>query len=288
MDWKGMIMMGGWMDRDRNNAMGDNAGRSSAGWSENHTAFTLIELLVVISIIALLIGILLPALGSAREVARSAACLSNLKQIGIGFASYRADNRDYMPTGATDGPNISTNFDVAWLTSNWDTWGDILINGGYEKQTGLRCTEHDGSGLAGAAGSTPTKKATSYGINGTFDQPVVIATINGMTNAYAMRGTSLEGVANAKYDSVSMYAAWRFEWIVQPSVGLLASDRGANADMTSEYYVLFGGLEGSHFSRATNNVLMLDGSALNMRTDDLNRSEYCNETTEPNRLWRPW
>ncbi|MEM9915369.1 MAG: DUF1559 domain-containing protein [Planctomycetota bacterium] len=59
--------------------------------------FTLIELLVVISIIALLIGILLPALGSAREASRGAVCLSNMRQMGIAVYAYALDYEDRLP-----------------------------------------------------------------------------------------------------------------------------------------------------------------------------------------------
>src|SRR5881409_3161367 len=59
--------------------------------------FTLVELLVVIGIIALLISILLPALSKARESANRTKCLSNVRQIAMGFISYTQENRGSFP-----------------------------------------------------------------------------------------------------------------------------------------------------------------------------------------------
>lgn len=67
------------------------------------SAFTLVELLVVIGILAVLIALVLPAIGRANATARRAACLSNLRQVHVALLQYAAVNRGQVPVGYRDG-----------------------------------------------------------------------------------------------------------------------------------------------------------------------------------------
>ena len=83
----------------------------------SRSAFTLIELLVVVAILALLIAILLPSLGRAREKAKAVVCSSNLRQMGLAMVLYYQQNNNIFPTvGGTNGSA------QAATTSDWLLW----------------------------------------------------------------------------------------------------------------------------------------------------------------------
>src|SRR3970040_115634 len=85
--------------------------------------FTLIELLVVIAIIAILAGMLLPALARAKESGRAAYCKGNMRQIALGMLMYADDNREHLPWAG----DVDRNREPDWV-----------FGGQHSSQTGVQ------------------------------------------------------------------------------------------------------------------------------------------------------
>ena len=165
-------------------------------------AFTLIELLVVVSVIAVLLGILLPTLRSARETARNTQCLSNLRQIVLISRSYADENRGF-------GPGIGRPYREL---PNWS----VVIQ--------------QATGRAGSTG------AELLAINSVLVCPTTRTILGGeVTRTYGANGTGHAGVAAAglrpadadNYDDASRTVHVRFNLMAFPSQAVWVLDTSA-------------------------------------------------------------
>jgi len=105
--------------------------------SNARRGFTLIELLVVVSIVALLISILLPAVGQARTAAKISVDVQNLKQHGIGSASYAAANNDSLPNAPVVPQGLAKKYGVAGRLAQEFATDAFPVNGFAFPTTGI-------------------------------------------------------------------------------------------------------------------------------------------------------
>ena len=131
---------------------------------EFRPGFTLIELLVVIAIIAILAGMLLPALGKAKEKGQRIACLNNLRQVGLYMQLYTDDNQEVFPGHRNEG--LTTDDANRSLTK----WGGMTILGYVANSNLFRCPSIKGkrldNGVAWEWKFDPHK--VGYGFNSFF------------------------------------------------------------------------------------------------------------------------
>jgi prepilin-type N-terminal cleavage/methylation domain-containing protein/prepilin-type processing-associated H-X9-DG protein len=157
------------------------------------SGFTLIELLVVVAIIAILIAILLPSLGRARENAKRTACASNLRQVGIAFVMYSSENGNSFPYSARNGGNGGT--PNGHYFADWIWW-----------QSQFRLNNQTDNGIKmDQAGIAPYAHLSSANLKPMYcPSDVLVHTVNQNTQPYVFSYTMnwlMDGEPYAKLNS---------------------------------------------------------------------------------------
>jgi prepilin-type N-terminal cleavage/methylation domain-containing protein/prepilin-type processing-associated H-X9-DG protein len=175
--------------------------------------FTLIELLVVIAIIAILAAMLLPALGKARETARSSSCVNNLKQIGTSIALYATDNEDYVPH-AQRSPYNGVNTSGAWIAQFYPYVNNVKIftcssnkrfkdigvwtkNGKLISLTGTNCIAYGYN--SDFANLSPYSPETTFDTRKITRTKYISATMTALESGTAPGGVNIESEVDSYY-----------------------------------------------------------------------------------------
>jgi prepilin-type N-terminal cleavage/methylation domain-containing protein/prepilin-type processing-associated H-X9-DG protein len=233
-------------------------------WGGKRGGFTLIELLVVIAIIAILAGLLLPALANAKKRAQASACLNNMRQWGLAFRMYADEHEDSVPEeGNTILPINNPNNAEAWYNAVAPVAGQSSLLALYTQGNipGLGSRTLYSCPSAEAPSFTPSVNRAyfMYGMNGRL-------CINRSTRA------GPPPIGNTKLTSVKRPTDTIF---IAECNGNSPTAGAAQSNVTGQYAV------GRHQDRG--NFSMCDGGARAYRTADFIRT-----STESNSASAEW
>jgi prepilin-type N-terminal cleavage/methylation domain-containing protein len=177
-------------------------------WTRPRRGFTLIELLVVIAIIAVLIGLLLPAVQAAREAARRAQCVNNLKQIGLAIHNYES------------------------------TFGSFPVSDSHVDETRAPGTGKDSSGMSWMVGILPYLEQSAVfsavNYNGHFPRGEGIANVGNRTIIRMRLAAYLcPSDPNNQFDQVEVWPVFGVPFAVTNYTGVLGPHRLGNSSIFS-------------------------------------------------------
>ena len=209
----------------------------------SHSGFTLLELLISLLIIGILAGVVIPAITHARELARSATCKSNLRQMIIAAHAYASENDDTFP------PAYTRNY----ATQNTTTWETFLWN--FDTRSGTSQKIHQCPSFRGAA-NWEGDRYTGYNYNASYIGGTHHI-VNGKLDPDSQRSATLADIKDPAHCALfgdGQYASGANKFMRSPYPGPLDADAG----------LALGGTQGFRHRGATN-VAFADGAVRSLK-----------------------